>query len=104
MFEKKTFEKEIGGKKLIISTGQFAGQAHGACTVQYGDTLVLATAVMGQKEREGINYFPLLVDFEERLYAAGKIKGSRFIKREGRPSDEAILTSRLVDRTIRPLF
>ncbi|MFH1236329.1 MAG: polyribonucleotide nucleotidyltransferase [Parcubacteria group bacterium] len=104
MSEKKTFEKEIGGKKLIISTGQFAGQAHGACTVQYGDTLVLATAVMGQKEREGINYFPLLVDFEERLYAAGKIKGSRFIKREGRPSDEAILTSRLVDRTIRPLF
>ncbi len=102
--DRKRFEAEIGGKKLIIETGRFAQQADGACTVQYGDTVVLATAVMSKKVREGIEYFPLLVDFEERLYAAGKIKGSRFIKREGRPSDEAILTSRLVDRTIRPLF
>lgn len=102
--ERKSFETEIAGKKLIIETGRFARQAHGACTVRYGDTVVLATAVMSPSAREGIDYFPLLVDFEERLYAAGKIKGSRFIKREGRASDEAILTGRLIDRTIRPLF
>jgi polyribonucleotide nucleotidyltransferase len=100
----KEFETEIGGKKLTIEVGRFAGQADGACTVRYGDTVVLATAVMSSKMREGIDYFPLLVDYEERLYAAGKIKGSRFIKREGRPTDEAILTSRLVDRSVRPFF
>jgi len=99
----KTFETDFAGKKLVIETGHFAHQASGACTVRYGDTVVLATAVMGGI-REGINYFPLSVDYEEKLYAAGKIKGSRWIKREGRPSDEAILTSRLVDRCIRPLF
>jgi polyribonucleotide nucleotidyltransferase len=98
------FSTEIGGKELLVETGHFAKQAGGACTVQYGETVVLATAVMSETLREGIDYFPLLVDFEERLYAAGKIKGSRFIKREGRPSDEAILTSRMVDRSIRPLF
>ena len=100
----KEFEAEVGGKKLTIEVGRYAGQADGACTVRYGDTVVLATAVMSSKMREGIDYFPLLVDYEERLYAAGKIKGSRFIKREGRPTDEAILTSRLVDRSIRPFF
>ncbi|MFH0951585.1 MAG: polyribonucleotide nucleotidyltransferase [Patescibacteria group bacterium] len=100
----KTYEKEVGGKTLTIKTGKFAGQASGSCTVQYGDTLVLATAVLSSSVRDGIDYFPLLVDYEERLYAAGKIKGSRFIKREGRPTDEAILTSRLIDRSIRPLF
>jgi len=100
---KKVFETDFAGKKLIIETGQLALQASGSCTVRYGDTVVLATAVMGGI-REGIDYFPLSVDYEERLYAAGKIKGSRWIKREGRPSDEAILTSRLVDRCIRPLF
>ncbi|MFA6255083.1 MAG: polyribonucleotide nucleotidyltransferase [Patescibacteria group bacterium] len=99
----KTFEADFAGKKLIIETNELAQQAHGSCTVRYGDTVVLATAVMGGI-REGVNYFPLSVDYEERLYAAGKIKGSRWIKREGRPSDEAILTSRLVDRCIRPLF
>lgn len=98
------FETEIAGKKLIIETGKLAEQAHGSCTVRYGDTVVLATAVMSSNIREGIDYFPLLVDYEERLYAAGKIKGSRFIKREGRPSDDAILISRLVDRAIRPFF
>ncbi len=98
------FETEVGGKKLICQTGQLAGQASGACTIQYGDTLVLATAVMSSTIREGIDYFPLMVDYEERLYAAGKIKGSRFIKREGRPSDEAVLTARMVDRSLRPLF
>jgi polyribonucleotide nucleotidyltransferase len=98
------FELEWGGKNLIIETGKFAGQANGACTVRYGDTVVLATAVMADTIREGIDFFPLMVDYEEKLYAAGKIKGSRFIKREGRPTDEAILTARLVDRAIRPLF
>ena len=101
---RQAFETELAGKKIIFETGHFANQAAGACTVQYGGTVVLATAVMSKEIREGIDYFPLLVDYEERLYAAGKIKGSRFIKREGRPSDDAILTSRMVDRTIRPLF
>ncbi len=98
------FTAEIGGRTLTLSTGQFAGQANGSVTVQYGDTIILATATMSKKLREGLDFFPLLVDFEERLYAAGKIKGSRFIKREGRASDEAILSARLVDRSIRPLF
>ncbi len=100
----KKFELEWGGKNLIIETGKFAGQANGSCTVRYGDTLVLATATMSGNQREGINYFPLMVEYEEKLYAAGKIKGSRFIKREGRPTDEAILTARLIDRAIRPFF
>jgi len=98
------FSTDIAGRTLTIETGKLAQQAGGSCTVRYGDTVVLATAVMSKDVREGIDYFPLLVDYEERLYAAGKIKGSRFIKREGRPTDEAILTARLVDRSIRPLF
>ncbi len=100
----KKFELEWGGKNLIVETGKFAGQANGSCTVRYGDTVVLATAVMSGTQREGIDFFPLMVEYEEKLYAAGKIKGSRFIKREGRPTDEAILTARLVDRAIRPFF
>ncbi len=95
---------QLGGRELSISTGLLAGQANGAVTVQYGDTVVLATAVMSQSMSKITGYFPLMVDFEERYYAAGKIKGSRFIKREGRPSDDAILSGRAVDRTIRPLF
>lgn len=98
------FETQWGGKNLIIETGKFARQANGSCTVQYGDTMVLATAVLSKNLREGIDFFPLMVDYEEKLYAAGKIKSSRFMKREGRPSDEAILSGRLVDRAIRPLF
>ncbi len=98
------FSAEIAGRDLIIEVGRLAGQANGACTVRYGDTVVLATAVLSDSVREGIDYFPLMVDYEERLYAAGKIKGSRFIKREGRPTDEAILAARLVDRSIRPFF
>lgn len=98
------FETEWGGKKLTIETGKLAGQANGSCTVQYGDTVVLATATMSENKREGVDFLPLSVEYEERLYAAGKIKGSRFIKREGRPTDEAILTGRLIDRAIRPLF
>lgn len=100
---KKEFAAEFAGKKLIIETSQLAKQASGSCTVRYGDTVVLATATMGGI-REGINYFPLSVEYEERLYAAGKIKGSRWIKREGRPSDDSVLTGRLIDRCIRPLF
>ncbi len=102
--EVKTFKKDLAGRELIVETGKMANRANGSVTVQYGDTVVLATAVMSDNVREGINYFPLMVDYEERLYAAGKIKGSRFIKREGRPTDEAILSGRMVDRTIRPLF
>lgn len=98
------FQTKIGKKDLIIEVGKLAGQANGAVTVQYGDTMILATAVISKEEREGVNYLPLMVDYEEKFYAAGKIKGSRWIKREGRPSDEAILTARLVDRCIRPLF
>ncbi len=102
--ERKKFSAEIGGRTLTIETGQLAEQANAAVTVRYGDTVVLATAVMAKELRDGIDFFPLLVDYEERLYAAGKIKGSRFIKREGRPSDDAILTARVTDRSLRPLF
>jgi polyribonucleotide nucleotidyltransferase len=97
------FSIEWGGRQLTIRTGQLAQQANGSCTIQYGDTVALCTATMGAV-REGLDFFPLQVDFEERMYAAGRIKGSRFIKREGRPTDEAILSGRLIDRAIRPLF
>jgi polyribonucleotide nucleotidyltransferase len=97
-------EKDVGGKKFSFESGTLAQQANGSVLARLGDTVVLATAVMSKKTREGMDYFPLLVDYEERLYAAGKIKGSRFIKREGRATDEAILSGRLVDRSIRPLF
>lgn len=100
----KKWSLQLGGRELSVSTGLLAGQANGAVTVQYGDTVVLATAVMSKSMSGIMGYFPLMVDFEERYYAAGKIKGSRFIKREGKPSDDAILSGRAVDRTIRPLF
>jgi polyribonucleotide nucleotidyltransferase len=99
----KEFSIEFAGRTLTIGIGQLAQQANGTCTVRYGDTLVLCTATMGDA-RDGIDFFPLSVDFEERMYAAGRIKGSRFIKREGRPTDEAILSGRLIDRAVRPLF
>lgn len=98
------FSTEWLGRALTIKTGKLAKQANAAVTVQYGDTVVLATVVESKIDREGIDYFPLMVDFEERLYAVGIIKGSRWIKREGRPSDEAVLTGRMIDRSIRPLF
>jgi len=98
------FETAIGGKDLIVEVGRLAGQAAGSCTVQYGGTVILATVCLNPAIREGIDYFPLTVDFDEKLYAAGKIKGSRFIKREGRATDEAILAGRLIDRSIRPFF
>ncbi|MBI4272996.1 polyribonucleotide nucleotidyltransferase [Candidatus Uhrbacteria bacterium] len=100
----KKFETEIGGKKFTLELGKLALQANASVTCTYGDTVILATAVVSSQPREGIDFLPLMVEYEERLYAAGKIKGSRFIKREGRATDEAVLTARLVDRAIRPLF
>lgn len=94
---------EIGGKKLILEVGRFAPQANSAVLSRLGDTVVLAT-VVSAKPKEDLDYFPLEVEYIERLYAGGRIKGSRWVKREGRPSDEAILTARLIDRSIRPLF
>jgi len=96
-------ETEVEGRTLSLEYGELAGQANGAVLARYGDTVVLATATSA-KPREDLNYFPLTVDYVERLYAGGRIKGSRFIKREGRPSDEAIVSGRVIDRTIRPLF
>ncbi len=100
----KTFKTEVAGKEITVEIGKLAPQANGACTVRIGDTVVLGTAVMSKDTRPGTDFLPVMVDYEERLYASGKIKGSRFIKREGKPTDEAILTSRLIDRGIRPLF
>ena len=104
MTEQNVFSTMLGDKELIIKTGKFAQAANGTCMVQCGETVVLATAVMSEQPRPGIPFFPLMVDFEEKLYAAGRIKGSRFIKREGRPTDEAVLVARFIDRALRPLF
>ncbi len=100
---KKQFTTEIGGKTLTIETSSLAEQANAAVLVKYGETVILATAVMGKYDKP-LDYMPLKVDYEERFYAAGKVLGSRYVRREGKSSDEAILTGRLVDRTIRPLF
>ena len=94
---------ELAGRELTIETGTYAHQSHGAVTVWLGDTVVFSSAMMGGA-RPGTDFFPLMVDYEEKYYAAGKIKGSRFIKREGRPSERAVLNSRQIDRPIRPLF
>ena len=94
---------ELAGRTLTIETGQLAQFANGSALVRYGDTVVLSTATASQTPREGIDFFPLSVDFEEKLYAVGKIPGG-FIKREGRPSEKAVLTARVIDRPIRPLF
>ena len=102
--EEKNFTIDLGGKELKVTFRNLAEQASGNVLVQYGETLVLATAVMAETEREGIDFFPLTVEYEERFYAAGKILGSRFVRREGKPSDEAILTARFIDRAIRPRF
>ena len=98
-----SFEKEIGGRKLTIETGLLALQADVPITLRYGDTVVLVTAGVAKQTREGVDFLPLTVDYEERLYAAGKIPGG-FIRREGRPTTEAVLAGRLADRTIRPLL
>lgn len=99
----KTYEKEFAGKRLFIEFGRLGGQANGSCRVQYGETTVLVNATMSSRQKN-VDYMPLMVDYEEKYYAAGKIKGSKWIKRETRPSDEAILSGRLIDRTIRPRF
>ncbi|MCL6611908.1 MAG: polyribonucleotide nucleotidyltransferase [Peptococcaceae bacterium] len=96
-------EIEVAGRRMVLETGRVAKQASGAVLVRYGDTVVLVTATMAKNKREGIDFFPLTVDYEERLYAVGKIPGG-FIKREGRPSEKAVLSGRLIDRPIRPLF
>lgn len=95
---------EVAGRTLTATFSDLADQANGSVLVKYGETVVLATAVMSKFKKEGLDYFPLTVEYEEKFYAAGRILGGRFMKREGRPSDEAILTGRIVDRTIRPLF
>ena len=98
-----SFETELGGRKLVVEQGKMAKQANGAVLVRYGDTVVLVTATASAEPREGVDFFPLTVDYEEKMYAAGKIPGG-FIKREGRPSSDAVLRARLIDRPIRPLF
>lgn len=101
--ERKIFKTTLGGRELVIETGAYCGQANGSCIVRCGDTVVMVNATMAKAPREGMDYFPLGVDYEEKMYAVGKIPGG-FKKREGRASDKAILTSRLIDRPIRPLF
>ena len=103
MSENYVFETTVGGRKLIVETGKYTEQANGTCWVRCGETVVQASVTMAESPRDGIDFFPLGVDFEEKMYAVGKIPGG-FKKREGRPSDKAILTSRLIDRPLRPLF
>ena len=104
MFENyKTFSYDLAGRPLVIETGKMAGLANGSVLVRYGDTAVLACATASERPRDGIDFLPLSIDFEERLYAVGRIPGS-YLKREGRPSEKAILTSRVIDRPVRPLF
>ncbi len=102
--QKKEYSLEIGGKKITAIFSDLVDQANGSVIIKCGETSILATAVMGKKDRPEMDYFPLVVDYEEKFYAAGKILGGQFMRREGRPSDEAILTGRVIDRTIRPLF
>ena len=103
MVNQKSFQCDVGGRSLIIETGKLAGQASGAVTIRYGDAVVLVTVSVSEEPREGTDFLPLTIDYEERLYAAGKIPGG-FIRREGRPSQEATLACRLVDRPLRPLL
>lgn len=102
--KKKEYSIEVGEKKLTAIFSDLADQSNGSVMIKYGNTVVLATAVMSTETKDGLDYFPLIVDYEERFYAGGRILGSRFVRREGKPSDEAILSGRVVDRTIRPLF
>lgn len=99
----KQYETELAGRKLTIETGKIAGLANGSVMVRYGDTVVMVNVTAAKEPKEGIDFFPLSVDYEEKLYAVGKIPGS-FTKREGKPTDKAILTSRAIDRPLRPLF
>ncbi len=99
----ESFQMEFAGRRLVFETGKLAGQANGAVLARYGDTAVLVTATMSKQPREGIDFFPLLVDYEERMYAIGRIPGG-WGRREGRPPEGAILAARMIDRTLRPLF
>ncbi|NLO64735.1 MAG: polyribonucleotide nucleotidyltransferase [Clostridiales bacterium] len=103
MKESRIFKTEIGGREVSVEVGGYCSQSNGECLIRCGDTVVLTNVTMAKTPREGIDFFPLVVDFEEKMYAVGKIPGS-FKRREGRPSDKAILVSRLIDRPIRPLF
>lgn len=104
MINEQVFKTEWLGRELIVKTGRLALQADASVLVQYGETVVMANVVQSKTEREGVDFFPLMVDFEEKLYAAGIIKGSQWVKREGRPTDQSVLTGRMIDRSIRPLF
>lgn len=101
---KQTFTLELADKTLTAEFSDLTAHANGSVLLKYGETVVLVTAVMNDRENHGVHYFPLSVEFEEKFYAAGKMLGSRFMRREGKPSDEAVLSARIVDRTIRPLF
>lgn len=102
--QKKEYSVEIGGRPLTAIFSDLAEQAHGSVILKYGETMVLATVCMSKDKQDGLGFFNLTVDYVERFYAAGKISGSRFVKREGKPSEDAILASRAIDRTLRPLF
>ena len=104
MFKEQKFELEFAGRKLKVEIGKMAKQTNAACLVSYGDTLVLATAVMSKETQPGLDFFPLMIEVREKMYAAGKIKGSRFVKKEGRPSDSSVVDARMIDRGLRPLF
>ena len=99
----KVYETELAGRKLTLETGKIAELANGSVVVRYGDTVVMVNVTAAKEPKEGIDFFPLSVDYEEKLYAVGKIPGS-YTKREGKPADKAILTSRAIDRPLRPLF
>ncbi len=99
----KVFETTLAGRPLVVETGKMAGLSNGSCLVRYGETVVLCNVTMSAKPRDGIDFFPLSVEFEEKLYSVGRIPGS-FMRREGRPGEKAVLTSRVIDRPIRPLF
>ena len=99
----KTYTTELAGRPLVMEFGKYCGQANGSVIVRLGDTVVMVNATASDTPREGQDFFPLSVDFEEKMYSVGKIPGG-FIKREGRPSEKATLTSRLIDRPLRPLF
>ena len=101
--EVKQYVATVGGQPVTFETGKLAAQAGGSVTVRLGDSIVFAAATMGKEPREGQDFFPLTVEYEERMYAGGRIPGS-FFRREGRPTEEAILTARLTDRPLRPLF
>ena len=97
------FRTQVGSREIVVETGKYTEQANGSCVVRCGETAVMVTVCMSKTPRDGIDFFPLQVDYEEKMYAVGKIPGS-FKRREGRASDKAILTARLIDRPLRPLF